>query len=104
MLAVLLCQVTYTEEQRKSILVEIQFVRTVAESCAEIMYVLQFIAIQLTFCRREVFSMVLQFLETFVEWRSGHIERALQLAIEVANGCTLDLIKFGYSLCMMETF
>lgn len=41
--------------------------------------------------------MVLQFLETFVEWRSGHIERALQLAIEVANGCTLDLIKFGYS-------
>ncbi len=32
----------------------------------------------------------------FVEWRSGHIQEALAIAIEVANTFTSENVLFGY--------
>ncbi len=38
------------------------------------------------------------FIEIFVEWRSGHPDKALPVAMEAASRCNNDTFKFGYIL------
>eukprot|EP00026_Physarum_polycephalum_P002302 Phypoly_transcript_02308.p1 GENE.Phypoly_transcript_02308~~Phypoly_transcript_02308.p1 ORF type:complete len:829 (+),score=172.72 Phypoly_transcript_02308:163-2649(+) len=82
--AVLICQVFFSEKQRQSILSELRYCRTIVKMCPEL--------------TSEVVNLVtstLQALEVFVEWRSGHAELALPVAIELANNCTPENVRFG---------
>lgn len=81
--AVLLTQVFFSERQRASILDELQVCKDLANICTDIENV------------RNTINLLFSSLEIFIEWRSGHPENALPIAIDYANKCSLDVVKFG---------
>jgi len=79
-LAILLCHVKFTEEQRNDILQEIQFVKSTVVERPSKMYIQSF---------------MLDYLSIFVNWKSGRVDLALPLALECAKQVSSDSLLFG---------
>eukprot|EP00026_Physarum_polycephalum_P004702 Phypoly_transcript_04725.p1 GENE.Phypoly_transcript_04725~~Phypoly_transcript_04725.p1 ORF type:complete len:622 (-),score=135.89 Phypoly_transcript_04725:251-1879(-) len=79
-LAILLSHVVFSEDQRLSILQEIDKIRKILIQQPANLYIQNFL---------------LEYLSIFVNWRSGHKDLALKQALTCADSVSLDLLYFG---------
>ncbi len=109
--SILCCQTVFTEEQRKIILAEVKLCRMLASNpniaYSPYFYYLVFVPFpHLTYCSYAALgpsSLMFSLIEVLVEWRSGHIQAAIDLAVNISQNISSRHVLLGYLRSLLFT-